>query len=90
MKTFRYGEDQLTASIALGLARKEIQGVLSPSTIQKVQQSADAVAELDALYREKQMAVLVDVGEVAKRLQETSQGTMRFRAGGYFYCEDET
>ena len=51
--------------------------------------SADAVAELDALYREKQMAVLVDVGEVAKRLQETSQGTMRFRAGGYFYIEDE-
>jgi histidine ammonia-lyase len=48
MKTFRYGEDQLTASIALGLARKEIQGVLSPSTIQKVQQSAAAVAEIAA------------------------------------------
>ena len=52
--------------------------------------SSDAVAELDELYREKQIAVLVDVGEAAKRLQETSQGTMRFRAGGYFYCEDET
>uniref|UniRef100_UPI004047E7A8 histidine ammonia-lyase n=1 Tax=Algoriphagus sp. TaxID=1872435 RepID=UPI004047E7A8 len=48
MKTFRYGEEQLTASIALGLARKEIQGVLSPSTIQKVQQSAAAVAEIAA------------------------------------------
>ena len=48
MKTFRYGEDQLTASIALGLARKEIQGVLIPSTIQKVQQSAAAVAEIAA------------------------------------------
>ena len=48
MKTFRYGEDQLTASIALGLARKEIQGVLSPATIQKVQQSAAAVAEIAA------------------------------------------
>ena len=48
MKTFRYGEDRLTASIALGLARKEIQGVLSPSTIQKVQQSAAAVAEIAA------------------------------------------
>ena len=48
MKTFRYGEDRLTASIALGLARKEIQGVLSPATIQKVQQSAAAVAEIAA------------------------------------------
>ena len=48
MNQFRYGEDQLTASIALGLARKEIQGVLSPATIQKVQQSAAAVAEIAA------------------------------------------
>ena len=46
MRTFRYGEDQLTASIALGLARKEILGILSPSTVQKVQQSAAAVAEI--------------------------------------------
>ncbi len=48
MKTFQYGEEQLTASIALGLARKEIRGVLSPSTIQKVQQSATAVADIAA------------------------------------------
>jgi len=48
MNIFRYGEDQLTASIALGLARKEIQGVLSPATIQKVKQSAAAVAEIAA------------------------------------------
>ncbi|MCE2709149.1 MAG: histidine ammonia-lyase [Algoriphagus sp.] len=48
MNIFRYGEDQLTASIALGLARKEIQGVLSPATIQKVKQSAAAVDEIAA------------------------------------------
>lgn len=54
------------------------------------QLSAEAVTELDALYREKQMAVLAEVAEAAMRLQETSQGTRRFRAGGYFYSEDET
>jgi len=32
------------------------------------QLSANAVAELDALYREKQMPVLVEIGEVAKHL----------------------
>ena len=51
MQTFRYGEDQLTASIALGLARKEIQGVLSHATVQKVTQSAAAVAEIAAEER---------------------------------------
>ncbi len=54
------------------------------------QLSPAAVAELDALYREKQMAVLQDIAARATRLQDTSAGTMRFRAGGYFYSEDET
>ncbi|MCZ8134062.1 MAG: aromatic amino acid ammonia-lyase, partial [Algoriphagus sp.] len=46
MKTFHYGQDTLTSSIALGLARKEIQGVLSPKTVQKIQISAQAVEKI--------------------------------------------
>jgi histidine ammonia-lyase len=46
MKTFQYGQDQLTASLALKLARKEIKGILSPETIQAVTQSAKAVEKI--------------------------------------------
>lgn len=46
MKTFCYGQDTLTASLALGLARKEIQGILSPETIRKIQDSAEAVEKI--------------------------------------------
>ncbi len=46
MKTFHYGQDKLSASIALGLARKEIQGILNPETIQKIQISAQAVEKI--------------------------------------------
>lgn len=46
MKTFHYGQDTLTSSIALGLARKEIQGILSPNTVQKIQDSAAAVEKI--------------------------------------------
>ena len=46
MKTFHYGQDSLTSSIALGLARKEIQGILSPKTVQKIQNSAAAVEKI--------------------------------------------
>jgi len=46
MKTFHYGEDRLTASLALGLARKEIQGVLSSGTLQKIRNSAQAVEKI--------------------------------------------
>ena len=46
MKTFHYGQDTLTSSIALGLARKEIQGILSPKTVQKIQNSAAAVEKI--------------------------------------------
>ncbi len=46
MKTFRYGQDTLTASLALGLARKEIKGLLSPETIRKIQDSAEAVEKI--------------------------------------------
>ncbi|GAB3222820.1 histidine ammonia-lyase [Algoriphagus aestuariicola] len=46
MKTFNYGQDHLTASLALKLARKEIKGTLSPETIEKVSKSAEAVAQI--------------------------------------------
>lgn len=46
MKTFHYGQDTLTASLALGLARKEIKGILSPDTIRKIQDSAEAVEKI--------------------------------------------
>ena len=46
MKTFHYGQDTLTASIALGLARKEIKGLFSKETVQKIQNSAKAVEKI--------------------------------------------
>ncbi|MBS4070014.1 MAG: histidine ammonia-lyase [Algoriphagus sp.] len=46
MNIFRYGQDTLTASLALGLAKKEIKGILSPETIRKIQDSAEAVEKI--------------------------------------------
>lgn len=46
MKTFQYGQDTLTASLALDLARKEITGILSPETVKKIQDSAAAVEKI--------------------------------------------
>ena len=46
MKIFHYGQDKLTASLALGLASGEIQGVFSPETVQKIQDSAQAVEKI--------------------------------------------
>lgn len=46
MKTFHYGQDLLTSSIALKLARKNIKGVFSFETTQKVNASAFAVAQI--------------------------------------------
>ncbi|TFV94127.1 histidine ammonia-lyase [Algoriphagus kandeliae] len=46
MNTFYYGQDHLTASIALKLARKEIRGDFSPETIEKVKNSSEAVAKI--------------------------------------------
>ncbi len=46
MNTFQYGQDHLTVSIALQLARKETKGVLSPETRDKVRASALAVANI--------------------------------------------
>lgn len=46
MKTFHYGQDTLTASLALGLARKELKGILNPETVKKIQDSAAAVEKI--------------------------------------------
>lgn len=47
-----------------------------------------AVAELDRIFREGQMALLMKLSEAATQLGET-QGQQRFRAGGYFYTKDQ-
>lgn len=46
MKIFHYGQDTLTASIALKLAKHNIKGILSTETIAKVNASAEAVAQI--------------------------------------------
>lgn len=46
METFKYGLDQLTTGIALKLARKEINGILSPETQEKIQASSQAVVNI--------------------------------------------
>jgi histidine ammonia-lyase len=46
MKTFHYGQDTLTPSIALKLAKHEIKGILSAGTITKIKGSAEAVAQI--------------------------------------------
>jgi histidine ammonia-lyase len=46
MKTFHYGQDLLTSSLALKLARKEMKGVFSHETLQKINTSSAAVAQI--------------------------------------------
>lgn len=46
--TFQYGQEHLTASIALGIANGEIKGVLSRETRAQVKKSAAAVQEIVA------------------------------------------
>lgn len=50
---------------------------------------AEAVAALDRQFRAGQMALLVELGQTAARLQEEQPGAHRFRAGGWFYHEEE-
>lgn len=50
---------------------------------------AEAVAALDRQFRAGQMALLVELGQTAARLQEEQPGPHRFRAGGWFYHEEE-
>lgn len=51
--------------------------------------SDNAVATLDAAFRNRQMSLLQDMNIVAHELQSTSPGTKRFRAGAYFYHTDD-
>jgi hypothetical protein len=53
------------------------------------QLSVAAVAELDAAFRKGQMALLHDINARAAALQATQPGRARFRAGGYFYTQDD-
>lgn len=53
------------------------------------QLSVEAVASLDAEFRAGQMALLLAINTRAARLQRTMPGNRRFRAGGYFYAEEE-
>ena len=53
------------------------------------QLSWDAVALLEDEFRAAQMQVLEQINAKAAALQVTDPGTTRFRAGGYFYKEDE-
>lgn len=45
-KVFNYGEDHLTASTALGIARNNIKGVISSGAREKIRQSADIVKDI--------------------------------------------
>ncbi|WP_140936578.1 histidine ammonia-lyase [Sphingobacterium lumbrici] len=46
MNTFKYGKDSLTSSLALAIAEGKIQGVLTDTTKQKINQSAAYVQEI--------------------------------------------
>ncbi|MCA5005568.1 histidine ammonia-lyase [Sphingobacterium bovistauri] len=46
MKTFKYGEDFLKSSAAVGIARGEIQGVLTQETIDNINRSAEYVRKI--------------------------------------------
>ncbi|MDX5339133.1 MAG: histidine ammonia-lyase [Cyclobacteriaceae bacterium] len=46
MKTFHFGQDNLTSSLALKLVRKEIKGILSEETQASIQKSAEAVEKI--------------------------------------------
>jgi len=45
-ETFQYGEDNLTSSIAISIAKAEIKGVLTENTIFKIKQSASYVQKI--------------------------------------------
>ncbi|MHA7129048.1 histidine ammonia-lyase [Algoriphagus namhaensis] len=51
LPTFNYGEDQLTASLALGIARGEIQGIIPENVERKISASAQAVEHIAASDR---------------------------------------
>ncbi len=46
MTTFNYGEDHLTASLALAIARGEVKGIISAASRNKINQSSQVVANI--------------------------------------------
>ena len=52
--------------------------------------SPEAVAELDQMFRDGQMALLLRMSAAAAERASCSPGRHRFRAGGYFYTTEET
>jgi hypothetical protein len=54
------------------------------------QLSAEAVAILEADFRDHEMALLQKIAAKATDLQKQSPGAHRFRAGGYFYSNQES
>lgn len=51
--------------------------------------SAEAVAELEALWRARMRPVLEEMNALAEAHQAQGDGAMRFRAGGYFRKESD-
>lgn len=47
------------------------------------------IAELDATFRKSQMDLLQHLNARAARMKNDSRGTLRFRAGGYFYSKEQ-
>ncbi len=56
---FKYGQDYLTASKALDIARGKIQGILTAETLEKVGNSA---ATVDAIVQEEQIVYGINTG----------------------------
>ncbi|MFC3417799.1 histidine ammonia-lyase [Algoriphagus hitonicola] len=46
MNSFHFGQDRLTASLALKLARKEVRGLLGPETSRRIRNSSTAVEKI--------------------------------------------
>jgi len=51
--------------------------------------SAGAVQQLEAQFRAEHMSLLMRMNTEARHLQATDPGTLRFKAGGYFYFQED-
>ncbi len=78
--------DFLTASVdnVLGASPPEFERAVHYNGL-----SPEAVAELDAEFRDGQMALMHRLSARAAQLQDASPGPLRFRAGGYFHSSEE-
>lgn len=88
-------EDQLDylASNGADMLNAGVGNVLGAAHFERAahfnQLSAEAVATLQASFAAQQMAVLQRIAAEAAALQDSAPGAHRFRAGGYFYSEDQ-